>query len=110
MGNENVMLPFMGVYRVTEEKSLPLRRLMYPVPRPINPFRRVHFTLIINNIVKIGPAEIPIAGRKQYSLLNGCSGSDMVQAINRMISLIRGDARDFGGILKSEITIFLDST
>lgn len=110
VGNEYAMLPFMGVYRATEEENLPLRRLVYPVPHPINPFLGVHFTLTIDNKVKIGPTAIPIAGREQYSFLEGWSGSDIAQAIKGMISLVRGDAHDFGAILKSEIPKFLEST
>jgi L-2-hydroxyglutarate oxidase len=110
VGNEYAMLPFMGVYRATDEKNLPLRRLVYPVPHPINPFLGVHFTLTIDNKVKIGPTAIPIAGREQYSLLEGWSGSDIAQAVKGMISLIRGDAHDFGDILKSELPKFLEST
>ena len=110
VGNDYAMLPFMGVYRATEVKNLPLRRLVYPVPHPINPFLGVHFTLTVDNKVKIGPTAIPIAGREQYSLFKGWSGSDIAQAIRGMISLIRGDAHDFGAILKSEIPKFLEST
>lgn len=110
VGNEYAMLPFMGVYRATEVKNLSLRRLVYPVPHPINPFLGVHFTLTIDNKVKIGPTAIPIAGREQYTLFKGWSGSDIAQAIRGMISLIRGDAHDFGAILKSEIPKFLEST
>ena len=110
VGNEYAMLPFMGVYRATEVKNLPLRRLVYPVPHPINPFLGVHFTLTVDNKVKIGPTAIPIAGREQYTLFEGWSGTDIAQAIRGMISLIRGDAHDFGAILKSEIPKFLEST
>ena len=102
VGNEYAMLPFMGVYRATEEKNLPLQRLVYPVPHPINPFLGVHFTLTLDNKVKIGPTAIPIAGREQYSFLSGWSGSDLAQSIKGMTSLIRGDAHDFGRIIKSE--------
>jgi L-2-hydroxyglutarate oxidase len=102
VGTEYAMLPFMGVYRATEEKNLPLQRLVYPVPHPINPFLGVHFTLTLDHKVKIGPTAIPIAGREQYSFLHGWSGSDIGQAIKGMISLVRGDAHDFGAILKSE--------
>ena len=110
VGNEYAMLPFMGVYRATEVKNLPLRRLVYPVPHPINPFLGVHFTLTVDNKVKIGPTAIPIAGREQYTLFEGWSGTDIAQAIRGIISLIRGDAHDFGAILKSEIPKFLEST
>ncbi len=110
VGTEYAMLPFMGVYRATYESNLPLRRLVYPVPHPINPFLGVHFTLTIDNKVKIGPTAIPIAGREQYSFLEGWSGSDIAQAIKGMVSLIKGDAHDFGAILKSELPKFMEST
>jgi L-2-hydroxyglutarate oxidase len=102
VGIEYAMLPFMGVYRATSEKNLPLQRLVYPVPHPINPFLGVHFTLTIDGKVKIGPTAIPIAGREQYSFTEGWSGSDIAQALKGMRSLITGDTHDFGGILKSE--------
>jgi L-2-hydroxyglutarate oxidase LhgO len=102
VGMEYAMLPFMGVYRSTDERNLPLQRLVYPVPHPINPFLGVHFTLTLDNKVKIGPTAIPIAGREQYTLLSGWSGSDIAQSVRGMTSLIRGDAHDFGQIIKSE--------
>lgn len=102
VGSEYAMLPFMGVYRATSEENLPLQRLVYPVPHPINPFLGVHFTLTIDGKVKIGPTAIPIAGREQYSLTEGWSGSDIAQALKGMKSLIAGQSHDFGAILKSE--------
>jgi L-2-hydroxyglutarate oxidase len=102
VGSEYAMLPFMGVYRATSEKNLPLQRLVYPVPHPINPFLGVHFTLTIDGKIKIGPTAIPIAGREQYSLTEGWSGSDIAQALKGMKSLIAGHSHDFGAILKSE--------
>jgi L-2-hydroxyglutarate oxidase LhgO len=102
VGIEYAMLPFMGVYRATSEKNLPLQRLVYPVPHPINPFLGVHFTLTIDGKVKIGPTAIPIAGREQYSFTEGWSGSDIAQALKGMKSMITGDSHDFGAILKSE--------
>ena len=102
VGTDYAMLPFMGVYRATSEKNLPLQRLVYPVPHRINPFLGVHFTLTIDGKVKIGPTAIPIAGREQYSFTEGWSGSDIAQAFKGMKSLITGDSHDFGAILKSE--------
>ena len=102
VGTDYAMLPFMGVYRATSEKNIPLRRLVYPVPHPINPFLGVHFTLTIEGKVKIGPTAIPIAGREQYSSTEGWSSSDITQALKGMKSLISGDSHDFGAILKSE--------
>jgi len=102
VGLEYAMLPFMGVYRATEDKSLPLKRLVYPVPHPINPFLGVHFTLTVDHKVKIGPTAIPIAGREQYSFTEGWSGSDVAQAIKGIKSIIKGNSHDFGTILRHE--------
>lgn len=101
-GTEYAMLPFMGVYRATSRMNLPLRRLVYPVPHPINPFLGVHFTLTIDGKAKIGPTAIPITGREQYSFNTGWSASDMIQALKGMKSLVTGDVHDFGAILRSE--------
>jgi L-2-hydroxyglutarate oxidase len=102
VGVEYAMLPFMGVYRTTKQNNLPLQRLVYPVPHPINPFLGVHFTLTIDGLVKIGPTAIPIFGREQYALKTGWSISDSIQAIKGATSLIKGESHNFGAILKSE--------
>ena len=102
VGSDYAMVPFMGVYRATSSQNLPLQRLVYPVPHPINPFLGVHFTLTLDGKVKIGPTAIPIGGREQYSFAQGWSGSDITQALLGVKSLISGDSHDFGAILKSE--------
>jgi L-2-hydroxyglutarate oxidase LhgO len=96
------MIPFMGVYRATKLSNLPLRTLVYPVPHPINPFLGVHFTLTLDQMVKIGPTAIPILGREQYSITKGWSLFDLSQAIKGTHSLIRGEAHDFSTMVKSE--------
>lgn len=102
VGNEYAMLPFIGVYRSVDLGHLPLTRLVYPVPHPLNPFLGVHFTLTTNQKVKIGPTAIPILGREQYSLFQGWSGSDVAQSLKAIKSLIRGDSHDFIEIIKTE--------
>ena len=103
MAKEYAMVPFMGIYRSVEAKKLPLKRLVYPVPHPINPFLGVHFTLTLDGNVKIGPTAIPILGREQYSLASGWSLSDIGQALVATNALIRGSAHSFSDILKSEL-------
>lgn len=102
VGLEYAMLPFIGVYRTTNQSQLPLQRLVYPVPHPVNPFLGVHFTLTINGLVKIGPTAIPIFGREQYSINTGWSISDSIQAFKGATALIKGESHNFGAILKSE--------
>jgi L-2-hydroxyglutarate oxidase LhgO len=102
VGLDYAMLSFLGLYRSIEEKDLPLQRLIYPVPHPINPFLGVHFTLTIDNKIKIGPTAIPITGREQYSPREGWSISDTTQPLKAMYSLISGKSHKFGEIFRSE--------
>jgi len=104
------MVPFMGVYRAVSSDYLPLKRLVYPVPHPINPFLGVHFTLTLDGKVKIGPTAIPILGREQYSLFEGWSLSDIGQAITATKALIKGESHKFGEILKSELPKLRESS
>ncbi len=102
VGEEFAMIPFMGTYRATDEKNLPIQRLIYPVPHEMNPFLGAHFTLTIDHKVKVGPTAIPIVGREQYSLTEGWSVSDIGQSIKGISSMIFGESHDFGEILRSE--------
>ena len=110
MANEYAMVPFMGIYRSVEAKELPLKRLVYPVPHPINPFLGVHFTLTLDGKVKIGPTAIPILGREQYSWAKGWSLPDIGQALIAGTALIRGRAHSLGEILKSELPKLRESS
>lgn len=103
LAKDYAMVPFMGLYRKTNSQLLPLQKLVYPVPHPINPFLGVHFTVTLTGSVKIGPTAIPVLGREQYSLWSGWSISDMYQGIIGATALISGDAHSFGEILKSEL-------
>lgn len=102
VGLDYAMLPFMGVYRFTTKEQLGLKRLVYPVPDPVNPFLGVHFTLTVEGLVKIGPTAIPIVGREQYSVLEGWSLVDLAQAAKGVMALVKGEKHNLGSILKSE--------
>lgn len=103
LAKQYAMLPFMGIYRSVSAEILPVTRLVYPVPHPINPFLGVHFTLTLDGKVKIGPTAIPVLGREQYSLTDGWSAADIGQAAVAALALIRGEAHSVGEILKSEL-------
>ena len=66
VGLEYTMLPFKGLYR----KYLGSDRIktqIYPVPNIKNPFLGVHFTLMADNTIKIGPTAIPAFWRENYT-------------------------------------------
>jgi len=65
VGLEYTMLPFKGLYRkyLGEDK---IKTQIYPVPNIKNPFLGVHFTLMADNTIKIGPTAIPAFWRENY--------------------------------------------
>lgn len=108
VGLDYAMLPFIGLYRATEFKNLPLKTLVYPVPNKTNPFLGVHFTLTIDQKVKIGPTAIPVFGREQYSLLRNWSASDIRQSLKAIYSILTGHELKIISLARSEAPKFLE--
>lgn len=102
------MVPFMGVYRRTDQISLPLQRLVYPVPNPLNPFLEVHLTISAQNDVKIGPTAIPLLNREQYSFFKKWNMRDFKESLFGAHSLLKGNSHDFPKILQTEFPSYLD--
>jgi L-2-hydroxyglutarate oxidase LhgO len=65
VGLEYTMLPFKGLYQkyLGEDR---IKTQIYPVPNIKNPFLGVHFTLMADNTIKIGPTAIPAFWRENY--------------------------------------------
>lgn len=103
------MVPFMGVYRSTNKTALPLQRLVYPVPNPLNPFLGVHLTISVHDEVKIGPTAIPMLNREQYSLLEKWSARDIRESLHGAYSIFRGNSHDFPEIVRSEFPKLFES-
>lgn len=102
LGLDYSMIPFMGIYRAVEEAKLPLQRLVYPVPHPLNPFLGVHFTLTSDFKVKIGPTAIPVLGREQYKFTQGWVFSDIESSMAGLISMVQHGAHNLPALIKSE--------
>lgn len=61
------IVPFRGeYYRLTDEASGLVRKLIYPVPDSRFPFLGVHFTRRIDDQVEVGPNAILALGREHY--------------------------------------------
>lgn len=103
------MIPFMGVYRSTTKTTLPLKRLVYPVPNPLNPFLGVHLTISVHDQVKIGPTAIPMLNREQYSLLEKWRVQDMRESLMGAFSMFKGNSHDFPEIVRSEFPKLFES-
>jgi L-2-hydroxyglutarate oxidase LhgO len=60
------ILPFKGLYLKYDGTQPPVRTNIYPVPNLANPFLGVHFTVTVDNTVKIGPTAVPALWRENY--------------------------------------------
>ncbi|MCF8110119.1 MAG: FAD-dependent oxidoreductase [Desulfobacteraceae bacterium] len=61
------ILPFKGLYLYSDDPGCPLKTHIYPVPDLKYPFLGVHFTITVNQEVKVGPTAIPAFWRENYS-------------------------------------------
>jgi len=89
VGQKYSQLPVLGLYKYCDSSELPLRTLVYPVPNPKNPFLGVHFTLTVDQKVKIGPTAIPILGREQYELTGKLDRLDLQSSFQSVWNLFR---------------------
>lgn len=103
IATEFAQLPFIGLYRYTENSSLPLRTLVYPVPDKNYPFLGVHFTVAIDGKIKIGPSAIPILGSEQYRFLKGVDLIDLKQSLISIRSLATHNFNQSWALARTEL-------
>lgn len=60
------IIPFKGIYLKYTGTENPIKTNIYPVPNLKNPFLGVHYTVTVDNHVKIGPTSIPAFWRENY--------------------------------------------
>ena len=97
VGLDLAQLPFIGLYRFTEHKNLPLRTLVYPLPDKKFPFLGVHFTISIDGKTKVGPTAIPVMGGEQYKIFEGVTVRDLFQTAQSVKALT---TKNFGQTLR----------
>ena len=102
VGNEYVCLPFLGAYKKSKLLSVNPKRLVYPVPNPINPFLGVHTTTTLNNEIKIGPTAFPVIGKEQYKLTDGFNLKELVEFFTSTSTLLKSDSVSLLGLAKEE--------
>ena len=106
VGTEYVCLPFLGAYKISKLLSANPKRLVYPVPNPINPFLGVHTTLTLNNEIKIGPTAFPVIGKEQYKLTDGFNLKELIEFFNASSALFKSESVDLLGLAKEEALKF----
>ena len=102
VGVEYVCLPFLGAYKKSKLLSVNPKRLVYPVPNPVNPFLGVHTTITVYNEIKIGPTALPVIGKEQYKLTDGFNLKELVEFFTSSTSLLKSDSVNLIGLAKEE--------
>lgn len=102
VGNQYACLPFLGAYKKSKLIESNPKRLVYPVPNPVNPFLGVHTTNTINGEIKIGPTAFPVIGKEQYKISDGFSGSEFLEFYKAAKALFQSDSVDLMGLAKEE--------
>jgi len=102
VGTEYICLPFLGAYKKTKLLSINPKRLVYPVPNPINPFLGVHTTITLNNELKIGPTAFPVIGKEQYRLIDGFNIKELFDFLISSKALLKSDSVNLLDLAKEE--------
>ena len=102
VGTEYVCLPFLGAYKKSKLLSVNPKRLVYPVPNPVNPFLGVHTTITLNNEIKIGPTAFPVIGKEQYKLTDGFNLKELAEFFTSTTALVKSDSVGLIGLAKEE--------
>ena len=102
VGQEYVCLPFLGAYRKSEFVTGNPKRLVYPVPNPINPFLGVHTTNTLSGEIKIGPTTFPVIGKEQYKFSDGFNMKELRDFYIATKTLLKSDSVNILGLAKSE--------
>ena len=80
VGLDYEVIPFKGLY-LKYSGNDKIKTQIYPVPNIKNPFLGVHFTLMADNTVKIGPTAIPAFWRENYAGFKRFDFKEMIEIL-----------------------------
>ncbi len=103
VGEEYRMLPFKGLYWYSTWPPGQLRRHVYPVPDPRNPFLGVHLTVTVQGRAKVGPTAIPALWREDYGGLDGFSWREASGILREYPTFLRSRHHDVPGLMRAEL-------
>ncbi len=97
------IIPFKGIYLKYTLKDKPIQTNIYPVPNLKNPFLGVHFTVTVDNIIKIGPTSIPAFWRENYKGLANFKPGELFNILGWEARLFLTNAFGFRSLAFDEI-------
>jgi len=98
-----VIIPFKGIYLKYTKEDKPIKTNIYPVPNLNNPFLGVHYTVTVDNVIKIGPTAIPAFWRENYKGLSRFSLSELISVLGYEIKLFITNAFNFRALAYEEV-------
>lgn len=105
--DDYVVLPFKGLYWYGNWPTERLRRHVYPVPDPLNPFLGVHLTVTSSGGVKLGPTAIPALWREDYSGLHGFRRDEFVETLAQYPRFLTSPHHNVPALIRSEVPKYL---
>jgi L-2-hydroxyglutarate oxidase LhgO len=103
MCDDYVVLPFKGLYWYGSVPDGWLKRLVYPVPDPRNPFLGVHLTITADGHTKVGPTAIPAGKREDDSRRPTLSLSETPDIVRSYGPFVRSPHHDVSALLRAEV-------
>ena len=101
--DDYVVLPFKGLYWYGSWPVGRLRRHVYPVPDPRNPFLGVHLTVTPSGGAKVGPTAIPALWREDYGRFGGFSAAELRGIVRRYPAFLTSPHHDLGALIRAEV-------
>ena len=97
------IIPFKGIYLKYCNNDMPINTNIYPVPNLKNPFLGVHYTITVDNTIKIGPTAIPAFWRENYKGLKNFNLQELIEILRYELKLFARNAFGFRDLAFEEI-------
>ena len=97
------IIPFKGIYLKYTKNDKPINTNIYPVPNLKNPFLGVHYTVTVDNTIKIGPTAIPAFWRENYQGIDNFKLDEFLEIIKYELKLFVTNSFGFRNLAFEEM-------
>ncbi len=97
------IIPFKGIYLKYTKNDYPVKTNIYPVPNLKNPFLGVHYTVTVDNTIKIGPTAIPAFWRENYQGVDNFRLDEFLEILKYEFKLFASNAFGFRDLAFEEM-------
>ena len=97
------IIPFKGIYLKYTKNDKPINTNIYPVPNLKNPFLGVHYTITVDNTIKIGPTAIPAFWRENYQGIDNFKLDEFLEIIKYELKLFVTNSFGFRNLAFEEM-------